>query len=106
MKRLLIALALLASFGASASEEYTYHCVDMNGNAATFINGEAGNVEYVDYGSLRYTHTGTSEDDASIFTSDPNHRLYLHWVNNGLTVINVFSPVRPMINEFECSTPE
>ncbi|MDX7122041.1 hypothetical protein [Enterobacter hormaechei] len=104
MKRLLVAGLLLASFGAAAGES-VYHCTDMNGAKETFYNGVGSNGEYVRVHGDGYFHSGTTEDGASAFTQDEQHKLYVHWVNDKTTIITVFSPVKPMINEYQCNSP-
>lgn len=99
MKKILIAALVLASFGANAS---AYVCKDMNGNKVTIENGVAKQVEFMGYAGKQYYHSGTAEDGSSIFTFDEQNRLYVHWVNDGLTIVTIFSPVMPKINEFEC----
>ncbi|CZY34153.1 MULTISPECIES: hypothetical protein [Enterobacter] len=99
MKHFIIAATLLASLGANAS---AFVCKDMNGKKATIENGVAKQGEFMGYAGKHYYHSGTAEDGSSIFTFDEQNRLYVHWVNDGLTIVTVFSPVMPKINEFEC----
>ncbi|MCK7335807.1 hypothetical protein L8O29_13505 [Enterobacter kobei] len=99
MKHFIIAATLLASLGANAS---AFVCKDMNGKKATIENGVAKQGEFMGYAGKHYCHSGTAEDGSSIFTFDEQNRLYVHWVNDGLTIVTVFSPVMPKINEFEC----
>lgn len=99
MRKLLIAVLVLASCGANAS---SYVCKDMNGKKVTIENGVVRQGEFMGYAGKQYYHSGTAEDGSSVFTFDEQNRLYVHWVNDNLTIISVFSHVMPKINEFEC----
>lgn len=89
---------MAASVSAQAS---TYNC-----EGQTLVNGTNEKGEFISMNGHSFYHTGTAQDDSSMFMSeDKDAELFVKWVNADLTIMTFKASGVPT-HVFTCNSPK